>query len=124
MLDDWTGRRCGMVGGEPVDAAREGEMKEHTSNTDSRVKAPRPKRLWGGGFLHALEKRDIVIDLSGVTELDVTSLSMILTARQKAEEEGRIVWLAGLQLHLWQALSAMGLARLFKAFPIPDEAAV
>ena len=99
-------------------------MNEHTSNADLEVRAPRARRLRGGGFHHAPEKRDLVIDLSGITELDVTSLALLLTARQNAEEEGRSVWLAGLEVHLWQALNAMGLARLFRAFPIPEEAAV
>ena len=113
-----------MVGGGSADAAREGAMNEQASNADMEVRARRARRLRGGGFHHAPERRDLVIDLSGVTELDVTSLAIILTARQKAEEEGRRVWLAGLQVHLWQALNAMGLARLFMAFPIPDEVAV
>jgi anti-anti-sigma regulatory factor len=77
-----------------------------------------------GGFRPIPEVRDLVIDLSGYLELDVALLGMLLTAREKAAEEGKAVWLAGLHVQLWQALHAMGLARLFRAFPASEQAAV
>jgi len=66
---------------------------------------------------------DLVVDLSGIRELDLISLALLLTAQQKAEQEDRDVWLAGVPLHVWQALNAMGLGRFFKPFPISGEVA-
>lgn len=99
-------------------------MNEHAQDGYLEAKPPRFKRLSGSGYHHAPRKDDVVIDLSGVLELDVASLGLLLTAQQQAETEGRCVWLAGLHVQLWQALDAMGLGRLFKAFPIPQKAAV
>lgn len=70
------------------------------------------------------KKGDLVVDLSGITELDVASLALLLTAQQKAEQEDRGVWLAGVPLHVWQALHAMGLGGFFKPFPVSGEVAV
>ena len=107
-----------------MDAAREGTMNEHTPDTEieARPAKARPARV--GAFRTIPEVRDLVIDLSGYLELDVTLLGMLLTAREKAAEEGKAVWLAGLHVQLWQALHAMGLARLFRPFPASEEAAV
>lgn len=99
-------------------------MNEHAHGAQHGAKAPRFRRISGKGFHHAPHKDDVVVDLSGVLKLDVTSLGILLTAQQRAESEGRSVWLAGLHVQLWQALDAMGLGRLFKAFPIPQKAAV
>ncbi len=65
----------------------------------------------------------LVVDLSGIRELDLTSLALLLTAQQKAAQENRDVWLAGVPLHVWQALNAMGLGRFFKPFPESGEVA-
>ncbi len=69
------------------------------------------------------EKRDLVVDLSGVRELNLTSLALLLTAQRNAQEENRSVWLAGLPGQMWEALYAMGLGPFFKAFPKPGQAA-
>jgi anti-anti-sigma regulatory factor len=99
-------------------------MNEHAQDEYLRARPPKNQRVSGGGYHHAPRKDDVVVDLSGVLELDVTSLGLLLTAQQQAETEGRCVWLAGLHVQLWQALDAMGLGRLFKAFPIAHKAAV
>jgi ABC-type transporter Mla MlaB component len=67
---------------------------------------------------------DLVVDLSGIRELDLTSLALLLTAQQRAEKEDREVWLAGVPLHVWKALHAMGLGGFFKPFPVSGEVAV
>ena len=72
----------------------------------------------------ARKRGDLVVDLSGITDLDLTSLAVLLTAQQRAEEEDRGVWLAGVPLKVWKALHAMGLGGFFKAFPVSGEVAV
>jgi ABC-type transporter Mla MlaB component len=72
----------------------------------------------------ARKEGDLVVDLSGIKELDLTSLALLLTAQQKAEKEDRDVWLAGVPLHVWKALHAMGLGGFFKPFPVSAEVAV
>ena len=69
------------------------------------------------------KKGDLVVDLSGIRELDLTSLALLLTAQQKAAQENRDVWLAGVPLHVWQALNAMGLGQFFRPFPVSGEVA-
>ena len=61
---------------------------------------------------------DLVVDLTGIMELDVTSLALLLTAQQNAQKEDRAIWLAGVPMGLWQALHSMGLGRFFKPFPM------
>ena len=64
------------------------------------------------------EKRDLVVDLTGINHLDLESLALILTAQQQAEQEDRRVWLAGVPLRIWKTLDDMGLGRLFSFFPV------
>ena len=66
-------------------------------------------------------KGDLVVDLSGIQELDFSSLSVLLTAQQQAKQENRSVWLAGVPLGIWKALDAMGLGRFFIPFPNSGE---
>lgn len=66
-------------------------------------------------------KGDLVVDLSEMKQLDLTSLSLLLTAQQNAQEEDRAVWLAGVPFHVWQALYGMGLGQFFKPFPVARE---
>ncbi|NNM06373.1 MAG: STAS domain-containing protein, partial [Gemmatimonadetes bacterium] len=101
-----------------LDAEREGTMTEHENDTRLPDQLREPT-----GFEHdeagaPMGKGDLVVDLSGITELSLASLAMLLTAQQKAEKEDRDVWLAGVPLHLWKALNAMGLGRFFKPFPV------
>lgn len=63
-------------------------------------------------------RSDLVVDLSGIQELDVTSLALLLTAQQNAQKEDRAVWLAGVPMGMWQRLHEMGLGRFFKPFPV------
>jgi anti-anti-sigma regulatory factor len=104
-----------------MDAEREGTMNEHENE------ARTPEEV---GRIHVLEtadstgSRDLVVDLSGIKELDLTSLALLLTAQQRAEKEDRGVWLAGVPIPIWKALHAMGLGRLFKPFPVSAEVAV
>lgn len=70
------------------------------------------------------EKRDLVVDLTGITRLDLRSLAILLTAQQQAEQEDRRVWLAGVPLRIWQTLDEMGLGRFFKFFPQSGQVAV
>ncbi len=60
---------------------------------------------------------DLVVDLTGMGELSVTHLALLLTAQQNAAREHKSVWLAGVGVHVWQALHGMGLGRYFKPFP-------
>lgn len=64
------------------------------------------------------DRSDLVVDLTGIQELDVTSLALLLTAQQNAQKEDRAIWLAGVPMGVWQALHAMGLGRFFKPFPV------
>lgn len=70
------------------------------------------------------EKRDLVVDLTGITRLDLKSLALLLTAQQQAEQEDRKVWLAGVPLRIWQTLDEMGLGRFFRFFPVSGQVAV
>ncbi len=74
------------------------------------AEAPRPTRRPG-----------LVVDLSGIEQLDLTSLALLLTAQQNAQEQGREVWLAGVPLEVWQSLHIMGLGRFFRPFPVSGE---
>ncbi|MFC1791432.1 STAS domain-containing protein [Gemmatimonadota bacterium] len=76
------------------------------------------------GTTGAPRKADLVVDLSGIQQLDLSDLALLLTAQQKAQQEGRVVWLAGVPLGIWQALQAMGLGRYFRPFPVSGKVAV
>jgi anti-anti-sigma regulatory factor len=73
-----------------------------------------PRKSPGAG------KSDLVVDLTGVEELDFTSLGLLLTAQQNAMHEDRAIWLLGVPLSLWHMLHAMKLSRFFKAFPVSE----
>lgn len=64
----------------------------------------------------------LVVDLTGVERLDLTSLALLLTAQQSAQEQGREVWLVGVPLKVWESLHTMGLGSYFRPFPISGEA--
>jgi anti-anti-sigma regulatory factor len=68
--------------------------------------------------------RDLVLDLSGVGDIDAANLTLLLTAQQHARSEGRSVWLAGTSAKIWETIVAMGLGRFFKRFPAPYKGAV
>ena len=101
-----------------MDAAREGTMNEHENDTRTTEHGGDLPVLNTAPVAASRKKGDLVVDLSGVKELDLTSLALLLTAQQNAEQEDRDVWLAGVPLHVWKALHAMGLGRFFKPFPV------
>ena len=98
-------------------------MNEHENDTRTQEHAEDLPVLESVEIAAPRKEGDLVVDLSGIRELDLTSLALLLTAQQKAEQEDRDVWLAGVPFHVWQALNAMGLGRFFKAFPISGEVA-
>jgi ABC-type transporter Mla MlaB component len=67
------------------------------------------------------ESGDLVVDLSGIRKLDFASLALLLTAQQQAEQEDRVVWLAGVPVQIWRNLTASGLGRFFRPFPVSGE---
>jgi ABC-type transporter Mla MlaB component len=105
---------------EEPEAEREEIMNEHEK--DTRTPDERYEAL--GTVSGRVKRGDLVVDLSGIKELDLTSLALLLTAQQRAEKEDRGVWLAGVPLQMWKALHAMGLGGLFKPFPVSGEVAV
>ena len=60
---------------------------------------------------------DLVFDFSGVGHVDLAGLSMMLTARQLAQEDSRDVWVRALPDEAWQVLFALGLQDYFRMFP-------
>jgi len=107
-----------------MDVAREGTMNEDANNRRRRGTARNLPVVERGRGRIRKRKGDLVVDLSGVSELDLSSLALLLTAQQKAEKEDRSVWLAGVPLQIWQALNAMGLGHLFQPFPVSGKVAV
>ena len=99
-------------------------MNEHENDTGTEKHREEIPALESAELSTQRKKGDLVVDLSGIHELDLASLALLLTAQQNAEQEDRDVWLAGVPLHVWQALNAMGLGRFFKPFPVSGEVAV
>lgn len=96
-------------------------MNEHESDPTLREDTQALPVLGAHGASESVKKADLVLDLSGIQELDVVNLSLLLTTQQKAEQEDRDVWLVGVPLQVWQGLHAMGLGRFFKPFPASGE---
>ena len=61
---------------------------------------------------------DLVFDFSGVGHVDLAGLSMMLTARQLAQQDSRDVWVRGLPDDAWRVLYALGLQDYFRLFPL------
>lgn len=61
---------------------------------------------------------DLVFDYSGVGHVDLAALSLMLTARQLAQEDSRDVWVRGLPDDTWRVLYALGLQDYFRLFPL------
>ena len=99
-------------------------MNEHANDTGTEEKRVEISVLESSEVAAPRKKGDLVVDLSGVRELDFANLALLLTAQQKAEQEDRDVWLAGVPINVWQALNAMGLGQFFKPFPVSREVAV
>ena len=98
-------------------------MNEHEKRTTFREAEKGPEAVFPKP-LHGPKKRDLVVDLTGITRLDLKSLALLLTAQQQAEQEDRRVWLAGVPLRIWKALDDMGLGRFFRFFPVSGQMAV
>lgn len=98
-------------------------MNEHENETRNEERSPRLPVLEERRPLKGPGPRDLVVDLSGIEELDVTNLALLLTAQQSVQKEHREMWLAGAPLGMWQALHSMGLEHFFKAFPLGAGAA-
>lgn len=99
-------------------------MNEHENETrmpDPARDLPRQKSVCGTA---PRKEGDLVVDLSGIEELDLASLALLLTAQQKAAKENRKVWLVGVPLKVWNALNTMGLGKFFFPFPESGEVAV
>ena len=60
---------------------------------------------------------DLVFDFSGVGHVDLAGQSMMLTARQLAQEDSRDVWVRALPDDAWRVLYALGLQDYFRLFP-------
>ena len=113
-----------MIGRLGSNAEREGKMNDHASDPTIREDTQTLPVLGTQGLSGSVKKADLVLDMSGIQELDVANLSLLLTTQQNAEQEDRDVWLVGVPLQLWQALHAMGLGGFFKPFPASGEVAV
>jgi len=64
--------------------------------------------------------RDVVFDFDGKHIVDLMGLSMILTARQVAEDQSAVVWLKDVPPRTWALLRALGVDELFALFPEPS----
>lgn len=104
-----------------TDAAREGTMNEHEKDIRGQEDPAKLPVVEKAGASAPRNQGDLVVDFSGVQALTIANLSLLLTAQQRAEQEDREVWLAGVPLHVWQALQAMGLGRFFKPLPVFGE---
>lgn len=69
----------------------------------------------GGGELGT----DVVFDFDGRRSLDLSGLSLVLTARLKAGADGR-VWVRAIPTDAWRTLRVLGLDHLFRIYPGPD----
>jgi len=64
---------------------------------------------------------DLIFDCTGLEEMRVGDLSLLLTAGRMARDEDRTVWAAGLPASQWRSLHAMGLDHLFRPFPVSED---
>jgi anti-anti-sigma regulatory factor len=62
-------------------------------------------------------RTDLVFDFSGVGHVDLAGLSILLTARQLAQQDSRDVWVRALPDDTWRVLYALGLQDYFRLFP-------
>jgi anti-anti-sigma regulatory factor len=95
-------------------------MNEHSQDTLAERGRGASPMAGGLKIRPGAGKSDLVVDLTGIEELDFTSLGLLLTAQQNAMHEDRAIWLLGVPLPLWHMLHAMGLSRFFKAFPVAE----
>lgn len=65
------------------------------------------------------DARDLILDFTEMNTLDLQFVSLLFTAREKAVDEDREVWVAGLPETFWIFLRSMGLEEFFNL--LPDE---
>jgi ABC-type transporter Mla MlaB component len=111
-------------GGDVDSGEREDRMNEHEN--DIRMEGPENGLRLGEipGAWATTRGRDLVLDLSGIRELDAANLSLLMTAQQQAQKEDRVIWLTRVPYRVWETLHSMGLDRLFRAFPVSGAGAV
>jgi hypothetical protein len=63
---------------------------------------------------------DVILDFTDMGTLDLQFVSLLFTAREKAADDDRQVWVAGLPDTFWVFLRSMGLEEFFHH--LPDEA--
>ena len=99
-------------------------MKGHESDRWGRnPPADRPVVVTAPTEATPLETRpelDLVIDFSGTQIVDLSGLTMLLTAQQMADSENRQVWLMDLPEGAWRLLRALGLDDLFVCVPLME----
>lgn len=66
------------------------------------------------------EPLDTVFDFTGLQRPDLSTLSLLFTARLQANPEDR-VWVRALPDSTWRVLYALGLDHLFMPYPGTDE---
>lgn len=66
---------------------------------------------------------DVVFDFTGIDQVDVSSLSLLLTAGHLAHEDDRNVWITAVPDQAWHVLHALGLEGFFLPFPDGEETA-
>lgn len=84
-------------------AARERLSTRHEPETERRLPEPIPT--------------DVVFDFTGIERVDVSSLSLLLTAGHLAHEDDRNVWVTAVPDQAWHVLHALGLEGFFLPFP-------
>lgn len=109
------------VWGKKPDDAREGIMNEQENEARNQEEPQELHVLEAVEIVDPRKEGDLVVDLSGIRELNLASLALLLTAQQKAKQEDRSVWLAGVPRTVWSALDSMGLGQFFKPFPVSGE---
>lgn len=64
---------------------------------------------------------DVVFDFTGIEQVDVSSLSLLLTARRIAHQDHRNVWVTAVPDQAWHVLEALGLEGFFLPLPVGDD---
>lgn len=96
-------------------------MNEHENEARNQEEPQELHVLEAVETIDPRKEGDLVVDFSGIRELNLASLALLLTAQQKAKQEDRSVWLAGVPRTVWSALDSMGLGKFFKSFPVSGE---
>jgi len=96
-------------------------MNEHEKDTETGSQVEALPVVASEGVEATPSDGDLVVDLTGIRELDVANLSILLTTQQQAQGEDRVIWLAGVPFEVWRTLHQMGLGGYFRPFPISGE---